>query len=165
MSDTEGNNGTRLNRLADGPGPLGPAGPDVGWSVPQQKAAAEYVEKHLGPDTNKAGVMADTDNNAMTGDPNVPSAISPGALRGWELEAGISHRREQWETALRQLKGRIEAELQGLRNTGILFSNNELETESALRGLITPELEAGAAGENPWTRPGPTPFVSPIADL
>ncbi|MCZ7413166.1 MULTISPECIES: hypothetical protein [unclassified Streptomyces] len=163
MSDR---NGTRLNQLDGSTGPLGPVGPDVGWSVPQQKAAAEYVEKHLGPDTNKAGVMADTDNNAMTGDPNVPSAISPGALRGWDLEAGLTHRRDEWETALRQLKGRIEAELQGLRNTGILFSNNELETESALRGLITPELEAGAAGDNRWRPPYAAPrATSPIADL
>ncbi|WP_340559802.1 hypothetical protein [Streptomyces sp. GSL17-111] len=141
---------------------------DLAWSEGQQKRAAKYIEEHLGPDTHKAGVMADSESEVVFGGSGASVALSPGALADWDVRDGLAHRMGEWETAFKRLQGRLERELGALRHTGVLFQSNEADTYSSFHGVSGKSaISDHAGGHMPsWAagQPSPPPY-SRISDL
>ncbi|GAA4656765.1 hypothetical protein GCM10023347_03410 [Streptomyces chumphonensis] len=141
---------------------------DLAWSEGQQKRAARYIEEHLGPDTHKAGVLADSASEAVVGGSGASVALSPGALGDWDVRDGLAHRMGEWETAFTRLRGRLERELGALRHTGVLFQGNEAATYSSFLGVGGQSAISDHAGDHapPWTagHPSPPPY-SRLSDL
>jgi hypothetical protein len=65
---------TRLSELSvpgGGPGPGGPGGSgDPAHSEARKKKAARYVQEHPGPDTRKAGDLAEDESETAAGGPS-----------------------------------------------------------------------------------------------
>lgn len=160
---------TRLNELAaPGGGGQGPGG-DLAHSEAQKKKAVAYIEEHLGPETKKAGVIADDESEALTGGVSA-TACTVGRLNGWEVQKGISHRLGKWQRNFKRLTGRLDAELAGLRQADTLFRTNEDDTKASFNG-VSPLYRSALHDYVPG--PGPTPGLgadrpaakSPISDF
>ncbi|MDQ0797221.1 hypothetical protein [Streptomyces sp. B1I3] len=116
----------RLNQL---PGDQGPTGqppllgssqsPDLATAPAKKKKAANSIEKNIEPGTRTAANAADE---------GVRGAITE--FKGWETASGLKKAHEQWDTQVKRLMGRLSREKSALRNTAIMFSNNDLETEA-----------------------------------
>ncbi|MBW1597449.1 hypothetical protein [Streptomyces sp. JJ38] len=126
---------TRLNQLPPDTSSGGGADGDLAYCVDTNKQAAEFIENHLGPDTHKAGVSADQDTEALTGATGTPGYISPGKLREWEVTGALRDRLDDWQRHARQLDGRLQHELNGLRGANTAFTNQEVETQYRLVSL------------------------------
>lgn len=123
----------QLNQLPADRGSTGsPSGPSDGLSsnASGKEKAARYIEETLGPDVTKAGTKADTKSEVITGSSSVPSAISPGALKGWQTPVGLSFCMTEWERQVKLLQNRLIGEMGALRNTRNLFRENEDFTAS-----------------------------------
>ncbi|MGW4231422.1 hypothetical protein ACWEF9_19360 [Streptomyces sp. NPDC004980] len=116
----------QLNQLpADqGPTPQPPllgssSSPDLATAPAKKKAAANSIETNIEPGTRTAANAADE---------SVRGAIAE--FKGWETAAGLKKAHHQWDEQVKRLMGRLSQEKFALRNTAILFSNNELEINS-----------------------------------
>ncbi|SFJ80325.1 hypothetical protein [Streptomyces pini] len=161
---------TRLNELAHpgGGGGQGPGG-DLAHSETQKKKAADYIERHLGPDTGKASILAEDDSVDAAGGSNA-TICTKGKLNGWEVARGLSHRLNKWERNSKRLQGRLDTELTGLEQTNTLFGNNETDTKASFDGvspLYRSALSdyAPGAGSSPGPGLGRPAAKSPIADF
>ncbi|AXK33155.1 hypothetical protein DVA86_11355 [Streptomyces armeniacus] len=94
----------------------------------EKRKAATYIQETLGPAVKKAGAKADTDSESVTGSSSASSAISPGALDGWETKAGLKHCLTEWDRQLKNLTNRLSSEMSALGTTNNLFRSNETFT-------------------------------------
>jgi hypothetical protein len=90
---------------------------DFRSSEAEKKAAAQYIEKHLRPETHKAGNSADDETKHVTG--------GRSELHKWQLTSGLMHRHSRWERHLRKLKNRLEQEQAGLQQANRLIGFND----------------------------------------
>ncbi|HBF83602.1 MAG TPA: hypothetical protein DD420_27865 [Streptomyces sp.] len=121
----------RLNQLPGDQGPTSPPpllgssnSPDLATTPAKKKAAANSIENNIEPGTRTAADAADE---------SVRDAIAE--FKGWETAAGLKKAHHQWDEQVERLMGRLSQEKSALRNTAILFSNNDLETEAAFAPL------------------------------
>ncbi|ATW49725.1 hypothetical protein [Streptomyces xantholiticus] len=109
----------RLNQLApDGGGGAGT--PDLASTPAQKKAAANAIEKHLEPDTKKAGDKAEESTGAAVKEFTAKDG------EGWDTSAALKKAHEAWEKQVKALMNRLGSEKQALRNTSLLFQNNDI---------------------------------------
>lgn len=108
----------RLNQLAPAAG--GGGAPDLASTPAQKKAAANAIEKHLEPDTKKAGDTAEESTGAAV------KEFSGKDGEGWDTSAALKKTHEAWEKQVKTLMGRLGSEKSALRNTSILFQNNDI---------------------------------------
>lgn len=159
---------TRLNESAPPGGGQGPGG-DLAHSEAQKKKAAEYIREHLGPETKKAGVIADDESEALTGGVSA-TACTVGKLNGWEVQRGLSHRLGKWQRNVKRLTDRLDAELAGLQRTDTLFRTNEDDTKASFNG-VSPLYRSALLDYVPGLGPTPSPGAdrpaakSPISDF
>ncbi|MCX2967370.1 MULTISPECIES: hypothetical protein [Streptomyces] len=163
---------TTRNGTAPEPGIFGPPpGSDMAHSEAEKKKAARYIEEHLGPDTHKAGALADGDTTAVVGSRTAPSTVSAGSLRGWEVRTGLDGRLEEWHRNCKRLTARLEGELNGLRRTNVLFQGTELDTGATFTGInhqfVSPIADLAPGGPHPpYASPyRPSSAPSPITEL
>lgn len=120
----------QLNQLpADGGGGsqpplLGNTSPDLATTPAKKKAAANSIETRLEPGTR---------TGANAADESTRGAIAE--FKGWETAAGLKKAHGHWDDQVKRLMGRLNQEKSALRNTSILFSNNELETEAGFNSV------------------------------
>ncbi|MGW7464970.1 hypothetical protein ACWGJT_09720 [Streptomyces xantholiticus] len=107
----------RLNQLAPASG--GGGAPDLASTPAQKKAAANAIEKHLEPDTKKAGDTAEESTGAAVRE------FSGKDGEGWDTSPALKKAHEAWEKQVKALMGRLGSEKSALRNTSILFQNND----------------------------------------
>ncbi|MEV6782081.1 hypothetical protein [Streptomyces sp. NPDC051098] len=86
----------------------------------QKKAAANAIEKHLEPDTKKAGDKAEESTGAAV------KEFSAKDGEGWDTSEALKKVHEVWEKQVKVLMDRLSSEKHALRNTSILFQNNDL---------------------------------------
>ncbi|MET8332121.1 hypothetical protein [Streptomyces sp. NPDC005181] len=92
--------------------------PDLATTPAKKKKAANSIEKNLEPGTRTAANAADE---------SVRGAAAE--FKGWETAAGLKKAHSHWDEQVKRLMGRLSQEKSALRNTAVLFSNNDLETE------------------------------------
>ncbi|MFF5898505.1 hypothetical protein ACFY8O_21640 [Streptomyces argenteolus] len=114
----------RLNQLPADRGTtqpplLGSSSPDLATTPAKKKKAANSIENTIEPATRTAADAADE---------SVRGAIAE--FKGWETATGLKKAHEQWDEQVKRLMGRLSQEKSALRNTAVLFSNNDLETEA-----------------------------------
>ncbi|MGI5351598.1 hypothetical protein ACQEU8_25970 [Streptomyces sp. CA-250714] len=128
----------------------GGTGPDLAHSGTAKRRAARYLERHLGPDARAAGQLADEATDAVTGGGGSapwapgrqgPATFSPrgglrGGLRGWEVRAGLGHRRAAWHRHSTQLVRRLRAEMTALLGTNVLFTDEDQAKAAAIRAAV-----------------------------
>lgn len=142
---------------------------NLAHSDAEKKKAAKCIEEHLGPGTKKAGVIADDASELVAGNPSAPTAVSSGTMRDWEVQKALSHRMGEWRRHFRQLDGRLDSELAGLRGNNLLFGRTEVDTRASFNG-ITPLYRSAildhvpGAGAGPGTGT-PVPKPSPLKDF
>ncbi|GFH37855.1 hypothetical protein [Streptomyces pacificus] len=123
----------QLNQLAPAGGGGGAA--DLASTPAQKKAAANAIEKHLEPDTKKAGDTAEESTGATV------TEFSGKDGEGWDTSPALKKAHQAWERQVKALMGRLGSEKSALRNTSILLQNTDvgvgLQTRqsSALDGL------------------------------
>ncbi|SDL02414.1 hypothetical protein [Streptomyces indicus] len=103
----------RLNELAPPGGGGGTA--DLASTPAQKKAAANAIEQHLEPDTKKAGDDAEGKTNAAVKE-----------FSGWDTAAALKKAHSTWERQVKALMDRLGGDKAALRNTSILFQNNDI---------------------------------------
>ncbi|MGW8885002.1 hypothetical protein [Streptomyces sp. NPDC055749] len=111
---------TRLNQLpADGSGPTGPTGstPDLATAPAAKKKAANAIETKLEPGTKSAADAADESTR---------KAITE--FSDWDTGAGLKKAHAHWDTQVKRLMARLSSEKSSLRNTSILFNNQDIST-------------------------------------
>ncbi|MET9105439.1 hypothetical protein [Streptomyces zhihengii] len=108
----------RLNELAP-PGGGGGA-PDLASTPAQKKAAADAIEKHLEPDTKKAGDTAEESTDAAVKEFGAKDG------EGWDTSPALKKAHETWGKQVKALMGRLGSEKTALRNTSVLFRNNDI---------------------------------------
>jgi len=118
----------RLNQLAplDGGGGAS-AGPDLASSPAQKKAAANLIEKHLEPDTHKAGTQARENTGA------VAKEFGPQDGEGWLTAHAVKTARDTWSDQLTTLLNRLGGEKAALRSTSTLFQNTDTGVDLGIR--------------------------------
>ncbi|WP_326808872.1 MULTISPECIES: hypothetical protein [unclassified Streptomyces] len=108
-----------------------------------KRHAARYIEHHLGPDVRAAGALAETETQAAAGPAAIPWApgrsgpatFSPQAgLRGWEIQAGLTHREREWKHHQKQLEARLRGEMAALLDAGFVFGCQDTLTAHTLSG-------------------------------
>ncbi|GAA2569631.1 MULTISPECIES: hypothetical protein [Streptomyces] len=124
-SEADSGTRTRLNQLA----PAGGGGslPDLASSPAQKKAAAKAIEEHLEPDTKKAGDTAEEDTGAAVRE------FSGKDGEGWDTSAALKKAHEAWEKQVKALMDRLASEKGALRQTSLLFQNNDLGIAAQVR--------------------------------
>lgn len=120
VSGSEASTRLRLNQL-DAPAGGGGAssGKDLASSPAQKKAAAEAIEKHLEPGTEKAGTRA----RESTG--TAAREFGPRDGEGWLTGSALKTARKTWSEQLTTLLNRLGAEKAALRSTGTLLQNTD----------------------------------------
>ncbi|MFE3493930.1 hypothetical protein [Streptomyces sp. NPDC059175] len=108
----------RLNQLALAGGGGGIA--DLASTPAQKKAAADAIEKHLEPDTKKAGDTAELSTNAAVRE------LSGKDGEGWDTSPALKTAHEAWERQVKGLMGRLGSEKSALRGTSILLRNTDV---------------------------------------
>ena len=98
---------------------------DFRSSEAEKKAAARYIEKHLGPETHKAGKTADDETAHATG-------AHAGELHEWQLTSGLKRRHTEWARHFEQLENRLKQEHSGLSEANQLIGANDLLTGQKL---------------------------------
>ncbi|MCX5413558.1 hypothetical protein [Streptomyces sp. NBC_00059] len=93
--------------------------PDLATTPAKKKKAANSIENNIEPGTRTAADAADE---------SVRGAIAE--FTGWETATGLKKAHHQWDEQVKRLMGRLSQEKSALRNTAVLFSNNDLETEA-----------------------------------
>ncbi|MEU6662367.1 hypothetical protein [Streptomyces sp. NPDC046821] len=106
-----------LNRLAplDGGGGGTAAGKDLVSTPAQKKKAAEAIEKHLEPDTRKAGAQARESTGAAV------KEFGPRDGEGWLSGPALKAARKTWGESLTTLMNRLGSEKAALRATNTLL--------------------------------------------
>ena len=109
----------RLNQLAPEQGGGG-GSPDLASTPAQKKAAANAIERQLEPDTKNAGDKAEESTGAAV------KEFSAKDGEGWDTSAALKKAHEVWEKQVKVLMDRLSSEKHALRNTSILFQNNDI---------------------------------------
>ncbi|MEU0395712.1 hypothetical protein ABZ208_23595 [Streptomyces sp. NPDC006208] len=109
----------QLNQLAPERGG-GDGSPDLASTPAQKKAAANAIEKHLEPDTKKAADKAEESTGAAA------KEFSGKDGEGWDTSAGLKKAHGTWEKQVKALMDRLGSEKYALRNTSVLFQNNDV---------------------------------------
>ncbi|MFG3309642.1 hypothetical protein [Streptomyces wuyuanensis] len=108
----------RLNQLAPETG--GGGAPDLASTPAQKKAAANAIEKHLEPDTKKAGDTAEESTGAAVRE------FSGKDGHGWDTSPALKKAHEAWEKQVKALMGRLGSEKSALRNTSVLLRGTDV---------------------------------------
>ncbi|MFI8323854.1 hypothetical protein [Streptomyces sp. NPDC085529] len=108
----------RLNQLAPAGGGGGAA--NLVSTPAQKKAAADAIEKHLEPDTRKAGDTAESSTGAAVRE------FSGKDGEGWNTSPALKKAHEAWERQVKGLMGRLGSEKSALRSTSILLRNTDV---------------------------------------
>ncbi|WP_432064770.1 hypothetical protein [Streptomyces sp. C10-9-1] len=108
----------RLNQLAPGSGGAGAA--TLASTPGQKKAAADAIEKHLEPDTKKAGDTAEASTSAAVRE------LSGKDGEGWATAPALKKAHEAWEKQVKALMGRLGSEKSALRSTSNLLRNTDI---------------------------------------
>ncbi|MEU2155502.1 hypothetical protein ABZ532_10885 [Streptomyces sp. NPDC019396] len=122
----------RLNHVPpDGGGGGGggfEGGKDFASTPAQKKKAAEFIEKHLEPDTRKAGATA----HESTG--GAAREFGPHDGEGWLTGTALKAAGKTWGEQLTTLMNRLGAEKAALRATHTLFQS----TDAGVMGVRKP---------------------------
>lgn len=121
-------------------------------SPAEKNKAASYVEKHLAPDTKKAGATADDASGTVTGDsgggtatpsppltgaaPQLPSNVhfkgNNGEFSDWATGKGLSYAQSSWGQQVNKLLARVNGELEGLRGANSLYQGQDTATGNTM---------------------------------
>ncbi|KUF17133.1 hypothetical protein [Streptomyces silvensis] len=108
----------------DPPGPPPGGAPDLATTPRDKRAAAHTIETELQPDTRKAGDRADAATDR---------AIS--GFGGWATADGLKKVRTTWDSQVKTLMRRLDAEKGALRSTNKTFTDTDLDTSRRIGGL------------------------------
>jgi hypothetical protein len=169
----------QLNQLPASPGGDGGSGGpggDLATSPAQKKKAANYIEKHLAPDTNAAGRLADEESSAVAGGGSAsggpvmgtflpqqkwrPPMTSPGGggeFRDWDTKSGLSTAMSAWERQVKGLEARLSSYMSALRGANNLYQGQDGLTGSQL-GKDGPSLYP--PNSPPYINPSPRSGIS-----
>ncbi|SDN41342.1 hypothetical protein [Streptomyces wuyuanensis] len=103
-----------------GPGNWRRRCPDLASTPAQKKAAANAIEKHLEPDTKKAGDTAEESTGAAVRE------FSGKDGHGWDTSPALKRAHEAWEKQVKALMGRLGSEKSALRNTSVLLRGTDV---------------------------------------
>ncbi|MGW0530855.1 hypothetical protein [Streptomyces sp. NPDC003032] len=118
----------RLNHLPSlGGGGGTPRGKDLASTPAEKKAAAEAIEKHLEPDTRKAGTRARESTGAAA------KEFGPHGGEGWLTGPALQSARKTWSEQLTTLMNRLGSEKAALRATNTLFQGTEAGVDLGIR--------------------------------
>ncbi|MER7171053.1 hypothetical protein [Streptomyces mesophilus] len=95
--------------------PVGGGAADLASTPAEKKAAANAIEQHLEPDTKKAGNDAEEKTDAAVKE-----------FSGWDTSGALKKAHSTWERQVKALMNRLGADKGALRNTSILFQNNDI---------------------------------------
>ncbi|KMS84133.1 hypothetical protein ACZ91_49680 [Streptomyces regensis] len=121
--------GTRLNQLPDDltgtPGPAGPIGgqKDLASSPAQKQAAANAIEKHIEPDTRKAGNWADAETDEAVRE----------FRDGWHTSGALKKAHEAWEEQVKNLMNMLASDKAALRSANTVLQNTDIQTGASVR--------------------------------
>ncbi|WP_324795456.1 hypothetical protein SJX93_20480 [Streptomyces cyaneofuscatus] len=116
----------RLNGIPEedrAPRPQG-GRPDLVSAPAQKRAAANTIATELQPNTKKAG---DRPDESMT------AAMS--AFSGWATGMGLKTVHTTWESQVKTLLGRLDAEKGALSSAANIFVTTDIERGNTLRGI------------------------------
>lgn len=112
----------------DGGGSGGAAGGKDLVSAPaQKKAVAETIEKHLEPDTRKAGTQARESTSAAA------KEFGPHDGEGWLTGPALKAVRKTWGDSLTTLMNRLGSEKAALRATSTLLQGTDTSVGLGVR--------------------------------
>ncbi|GAB2793117.1 hypothetical protein [Streptomyces daliensis] len=117
---------------------------DLRHSEAAKKAAARYVHEHLGPETHKAGILADDGTEKVTG-------AGADELQDWDIASGLRRRHSRWERHFTHLETRLQQEQTGLQQANRLIGDTDHLTGDAL-GSLPLENPDGTVTESPLYR-------------
>ncbi|MFH8560435.1 hypothetical protein [Streptomyces sp. NPDC017988] len=100
---------------------------DLASTPAEKKAAAEAIEKHLEPETRKAGTRA----RESTG--SAAREFGSNGGEGWLTGPALQAARKTWGEQLTTLMNRLGAEKAALRATNTLFQNTEAGVDLGIR--------------------------------
>ena len=135
MQSSDNSPQVQLNQLDGGGGSTSGGGgaADLAVSHSAKKRAANNLERHLAPDTKKAGSRADPETSGVTGG----SGASAGGevFSDWALRAGLAKAHTVWERQVKNLVDRLVAERDALRAASSLFQGGDVDTGAQFQSL------------------------------
>lgn len=120
----------RLNQAAPSAGGSGSAS-DLASSPTEKKTAANAIERHLEPDTKKAGHVAEEKTTAAV------KEFSGKEGSGWATSGALKKAHSTWEEQVKALVDRLGGDKGALRNTSVLFQNNDVGISTQIRQSST----------------------------
>ncbi|MFI1534249.1 hypothetical protein [Streptomyces anandii] len=119
----------RLNQLPADPGGSQPltGQPDLASSPTEKRAAANAIENHIEPGTQRSGNWADEETGA------VAKAFGPEDGHGWLTSGAVSKAHKTWGQQVRNLMNRLSSEKTALRSTNTVLTGTDVEVGSGVR--------------------------------
>ncbi|NGO73565.1 hypothetical protein [Streptomyces boncukensis] len=138
---SEESSGSRLNGLSGGsqppesrPGGHVPPRSDLAHSEAKKQNAARHIQDVLGPETRKAGMLADGANESVTGNPASPTTFTS-SLHGWGVWTGLRHRSKKWAQHHKQLTQRIRTEKDALMDANKVLDGGDIRVAQGMNAL------------------------------
>ncbi|WP_167382923.1 hypothetical protein [Streptomyces mangrovisoli] len=106
---------------------VGARSKDLASSPAEKRAAARALERHIEPDTGRAGRWAEEETAAAV------RAFGTRDGDGWLTSAALRGAHETWTGQVRDLLHRLSAERESLHGANVLLTDADLTAASAAR--------------------------------